>query len=196
MRDYTGKSGRVGERYCELSEHWMKWDYFVNASRNIVIQSKLLTYGRLFCNKIIRLRIDDSIRTISTNFVVFSETQNAKHSRNRNEMRFWSIDNAIGLYLYEIHVHDFLGSSGFREDRESRGLVVVLFKCWQIWLYAKRGTNFRMSGHQTKFEILSRLYRVTNAHRVEVEVGAIGLASAPPSRAAAAAPLAGAVSCQ
>jgi hypothetical protein len=35
-------------------------------------------------------------------------------------------------------------------------------------------------------------YRVTNAHRVEVEVGADGHASAPPSGAAAAAPPAGA----
>jgi hypothetical protein len=36
-------------------------------------------------------------------------------------------------------------------------------------------------------------YMVTNAHRVEVEVGADGHASAPPSGAAAAAPLAGAL---
>jgi hypothetical protein len=36
-------------------------------------------------------------------------------------------------------------------------------------------------------------YRVTNAHRVEVEVGADGPASAPLSGAAAAAPPAGAV---
>jgi hypothetical protein len=35
-------------------------------------------------------------------------------------------------------------------------------------------------------------YGVTNAHRVDVEVGADGLASAPPSGAAAAAPPAGA----
>jgi hypothetical protein len=35
-------------------------------------------------------------------------------------------------------------------------------------------------------------YGVTSAHRVEVEVGADGHASAPPSRAAAAAPPAGA----
>jgi hypothetical protein len=36
-------------------------------------------------------------------------------------------------------------------------------------------------------------YGVTNAHHVEVEVGADGHASAPPSGAAAAAPPAGAV---
>jgi hypothetical protein len=35
-------------------------------------------------------------------------------------------------------------------------------------------------------------YKVTSAHRVEVEVGANGYASAPPSRAADAAPPAGA----
>jgi hypothetical protein len=39
-------------------------------------------------------------------------------------------------------------------------------------------------------------YGVTGAHRVEVEVGAYGLASAPPSGAAAAAPPAGARVCE
>jgi hypothetical protein len=43
----------------------------------------------------IRLGIDDIIRTLSTYFVVFSETTNAKYTRNRSEIHLNNIDDTI-----------------------------------------------------------------------------------------------------
>jgi hypothetical protein len=43
----------------------------------------------------IRLGIDDIIRTISTYFVVLSETPNAKYTRNRSEMHLKNIADTI-----------------------------------------------------------------------------------------------------
>jgi hypothetical protein len=43
----------------------------------------------------IRLGIDDIIRTIPTYFVVFSDTPNAKFTRNHSEIRMKNIDDTI-----------------------------------------------------------------------------------------------------
>jgi hypothetical protein len=80
---------------------------------------------------------------------------------------------------------------------------VLVYDCTDIMLFQnppyKASRQLDPADHNCRYLVqpptvpsLARL-RVTNGHRVEVEVGADGPASAPPSGVAAAAPPAGAV---